>query len=81
MAIAIRPTIDVGNQGKVRFKASGCKQFHQEGMQQALVEIIIDLATIYRLRKQGNQGVPWHFFWWEIGTALKRRKFVLIDVH
>lgn len=58
-----RPTIHIADQWELRVKALGCEQLIEEGSEQPLVKLIVNLATIDALGHEGGQGIPWYFLW------------------
>lgn len=63
--------VDIGDECEVRLEAARSEEFRQEGMEEALVEVVVDLAAVDRLRHQGDEGVPWDLLRWKVRTTLE----------
>lgn len=66
-------TINIADQSKIRIKALGCEQLGEERGEEALIKLVVDLASVDTLRHQCRQGIPWYLFWWEVCATLQEK--------
>lgn len=63
-------TINVGHQGEVCLKALHGEQAVHEGVEEALVKVIVYAATIDALGEKGAHGTPGDLVRRKVGTTL-----------
>lgn len=80
MKSAPAASVQVGDEGEVGLEAAWREQLGEEGQEESLVKVVVNLASVDGLGEQRDQGVPRHFLRRQVSPTLSHIPCLLISV-